>query len=202
MTITLSSTATRRTAWMLALSPLAFVVLVATVLAIDSGPMSELSAARLANIAGMWIAYHVVYLVAVVWGAWCLVRLDRTLSGPLPRISGVFAVLGVLAGVALAVVRIAMLGAGSGRIGDLGTFPVASVLSMLAVWCVAVATVLTAVALSTEGMLRRTGLVVAVLGGLYVVADVVSGGGFPPFTVALLWLAVGVALLVRRVPSA
>jgi hypothetical protein len=48
-------------------------------------------------------------------------------------------------------------------------------------------------------VLRRSGLVVAVVGALYVVADVITGGGFPPFVVSLLWLVIGVALLRRRV---
>jgi xanthine/uracil permease len=62
------------------------------------------------------------------------------------------------------------------------------------------AVLLTGVALHRTGVLRRVGLVVAVLAGAILLLDALTRG-FPPFVVALLWLTVGIALLRRREPS-
>ena len=55
------------------------------------------------------------------------------------------------------------------------------------------ATLVTSVALSVSDVLRRTGLVVAVLSGIVLVLAFVAG--FPPFVFAFLWLALGIGLL-------
>jgi hypothetical protein len=57
------------------------------------------------------------------------------------------------------------------------------------------ATLVASVALAVSDVLRRTGLVVAVLSGILIVLAVVAG--FPPFVFAFLWLALGIGLLRR-----
>lgn len=73
-------------------------------------------------------------------------------------------------------------------------------LSHAAIWSGAIATALCALGLRITGALRRIGLVVSVLAGLFVLADVATRS-FPPFVVALLWLALGIGLLRGGVAS-
>jgi xanthine/uracil permease len=49
-------------------------------------------------------------------------------------------------------------------------------------------------------VLRRTGLVLGVASGAILLLDALTRG-FPPLVVALLWLAIGIALLRRRTSS-
>ncbi|CUU60047.1 hypothetical protein Ga0074812_13478 [Parafrankia irregularis] len=61
-------------------------------------------------------------------------------------------------------------------------------------------TAMVGLALRTSGRLRRTGLVVAVLGALFLALDVATQA-VPPWLFAFLWMAVGVGLLRRPAPS-
>jgi hypothetical protein len=87
------------------------------------------------------------------------------------------------------------------RLGDHPGYAVGIGLSYAAIWLSLVAVVACGVALRTSGILRRTGLIVAIIAGLVLVTDVVAGGAWPPAVVGLLVLPYGIGLLRRRVAS-
>jgi hypothetical protein len=186
----------RRAGWVLALTPVPFAAAAGCAVALDLGPLQDVTAARLGEVAAGWVAFHLAFVVAIAAGAWGLGVVHRG-----NRVSSLLAGAAVAA-VVTAALRVAMLGAGGGRLGDLPTFEVALAGSLLAVWLATAATVLTGAALRRIAGLRRVGGIVAVVAALYLLADIVTGGGFPPFVVSLLWLVLGVSVLVRRVPSA
>jgi hypothetical protein len=98
------------------------------------------------------------------------------------------------------VLRLAAIGFSEAHLGDNNAYTWSLAASYVSTWAAAVATVLTGLAPRTSGLLRRTGLVIAVLGALFLALDVATRA-VPPWLFAFLWLAVGVGLLRRRVPS-
>jgi xanthine/uracil permease len=74
-------------------------------------------------------------------------------------------------------------------------------LSMISIWAAMAAVVLTGVGLRRTGVLRRTGLVVAIIAGVILLADLALGGAFPPLVVGFFWLAIGIGLVRRPVTA-
>ena len=72
-------------------------------------------------------------------------------------------------------------------------------LSYLSAWAAMAAVVFTGIGLRVNGLLRRTGLVVAIIAAALLVVDVVTRA-LPPWLVAFYWLAFGIGLLRRRIP--
>lgn len=203
------ATTDRRPGWLLALSPLGFVAVIATGAAtfVSAGidEISQLSPADMAEIRVGFVGYAVVYAAALALGGTGLWLLDRSLRDtPGRRAATAARAVLVLLGAVL-VAHVVLAGALTGftepRLELAALAGPNELLSKLAVWTAGAATALTAFALRSAGRLRRTGLVVGVLGAAYVAVDVVLGGAFPPFVVAFGWLAIGVGLLRRRVPS-
>ncbi len=196
-------------AWLLALSPLPFVAWLVAVVTVMSGPgvteSADLTREQMASIRGGWSLIWPLYAVAVIVGCAGTALLNRTLLGTpghrwavLSQVACGISTVAILANLVLSEVA---GGFTEARLGLNGAFDAALVASYAAIWAAAAAVLLTGVALRAGGVLRRTGPVVAVVAGVFLLLDVLTRG-FPPFVVAFLWLAVGVALLRRRVASA
>lgn len=197
---------TRLDAWLLALSPLPFVAWLVAVVTVMSGPgvtdSADLTREQMASIRGGWLLIWPLYAAAVIIGGAGMTLLNRTLRGTaghrwavLSQVACGISAIAVLANLVLSEVA---GGFTEARLGLNGAFEAALVASYASIWAAAAAVVLTGVALRVSGVLRRTGLVVAIIAGVFLLLDALTRG-FPPFVVALLWLAVGVALLRRRV---
>lgn len=194
--------------WILALSPLLFaLVIVPLWVPIWSGTdarlLDEFTPEHLGTVAGFWIAYHLAWPLVFATGAFAVIRLAGAVEGErsrgLVRAVTVASVLSVLAGVALAAIRIPMLGHDGAVLADHALFGMTDLLSLSTVWFAILAVGLLGAALFVTGTLRRTGAVVAVVCLPYLLLDIVTWGGGPPFVLAFLWLAIGVAWLRRRV---
>ena len=188
----------RRPAWILTLSPVLFVLWLLAVVATMSGSgvtdSADLSPEKMDAIRTGWRLIWPVYAAAIIVGAAGMLMLRVSL---LARVAGVVSIVAALANLVFSELA---AGFTEPRLGDNGSYVVSLVASYAAIWAALLALILTGVALYRTGTLRRTGLVVAVLAGLFLALDVVTRG-LPPFIVAPLWLAVGIALLRRRVAS-
>jgi hypothetical protein len=188
----------RRAAWILTLSPLLFVLWLLAVVATLSGSgvtdSADLSVAQMDAIRTGWRLIWPVYAAAIIVGSAAMMLLRLSLAA---RVASAVSIVAALANLVLSELA---AGFTEPRLGDNGYFTASLVASYAAIWAALVALIVTGVVLRRTGMLRRTGLVIAVLAGLFLVLDVVTRG-LPPFIVAPLWLAVGIALLRRRVTS-
>lgn len=200
---------TRLGAWLLALSPLPFVAWLIAVVTVMSGPgvtdSADLTREQMASIRGGWWLIWPLYAAAVIVGGVGMTLLNRTLRetpgqrwSVLSQVACGISVVAILANLVLSEVA---GGFTEARLGLNRAFDASLVASYASIWAAAVAVLLTGIALRASGVLRRAGPVVAVIAGVFLLLDVLTRG-FPPFFVALLWLAVGVALLRRRVASA
>lgn len=201
----------RTPAWLLALSPLGFVAVVALGAAtfVGSGidDTAFMTPAQMADIRVAWLAFWPVYAAAVSIGAVGLILLGRTLAGG-PGAAGLARAAQVTAGLSIAAVlgnvilNWSMVGFDRQRLGEHPAYDTSIFLSMLAIWLGALAAGLAGLALRRAGILPRTGLVVAIVAAVLIVVDTtLTQGAIPPFTVSFLWLALGIGLLRHRVPS-
>jgi hypothetical protein len=192
-------------AWSLALSPVLFLAWVVGVIATMSGSgvsqAADLTRAQLDSIRVGWLVTWPLYAVAVIFGAVALVTVTRVLRRSVLTVgSQVAAVVAVVAVLGCVVLREVALGFSQPRLGDNGAYVASQPLSYAAIWALVVATVLTGLALRAAGVLRRTGLIVAIVAALLLVLDLVTLA-LPPWFAAFYLLAFGVGLLRGRVPS-
>lgn len=200
----------RLAGWLLALSPVAFAVVTvawgATFADTGVDNYTLLTPEQLADIRLGWIVLWAVYAAAVLVGAVAMAALNQALRGTparaLANASQVAVAVSVASMLTGLVLRYAVLGFTEARLELNSLHDAAYWTSLLAIWSAAVAVALTGIGLRTSGVLRRTGLVVALIAAGYVLVDVVlTRGELPPFVIALLWLPLGIGLLRRRVPS-
>jgi hypothetical protein len=196
-----------RSAWLLVLSPLPFVAwLAALVPAMSSTGVTnaaDLTLAQMASIRGGWAAAWPVYAVAVLVGAVAMAMLNARLTaarGPATASQVAVAASAITIVGHLALIELAA-GFTEPRLGDNDLYAASQVLSYATIWCATAAVILTGLALRASGMLRRTGLVVAIIAAALLLLDMATRA-LPPFMVAAFWLVVGIGLLRRRVPSA
>jgi hypothetical protein len=195
---TAPTTGLRRPAWLLALSPLGFVVLIVAGSAmIPPGLFDEITPAALATFGGGWIAFHALLVLAIAWGCAGVALVGAALRRPLGTAAAAAAALAVLLEIGCAVVRSTMVTSTAPTLGQDGRAGTALLLSLLAVWVAYVATALCGLALRASGTLRRTGLIVAVLAVALLAVDIPTSGSIPPFAAALLWTTLGIGLLRR-----
>jgi hypothetical protein len=198
-----------RPAWLLVLSPLPFVAwLAALVPAMSSTGVTnaaDLTPERMASIRGGWATAWPIYALAVLAGAAAMAMLNARLRRTAAR-GLATAAQAAVAGSAITIVgHLALIELAAGftepRLGDNDLYAASQVLSYATIWCATVAVILTGLALRASGVLRRTGLAVAIIAAALLLLDVATRG-LPPFMVAAFWLVVGIGLLRRRVPSA
>jgi hypothetical protein len=198
----------RRSAWLLALSPLLFVAVVLAFAATLSGSgvndFGDITRDQMDSVRVGWVLMWPVYAAAVLFGLSGLVVLNRALGAMVARwlvtASQVIAAVSAAAILANLVLNELAAGFDETRLGLNTTYTASLVASYASIWAAIVATILTALCLNRSGVLRRTGLVVAALAVVTLVLEAIFRG-LPPFTVALFWLIIGIGLLRRRVPS-
>lgn len=197
----------RTPGWLLALSPLGFVAVVAagvaTFPATGVDDTALMPPDKMDDIRVAWLLFWPIYAAAVIVGAVGLVLLARRLRpSALATATTVAAGLSVASILGNLVLNWTMTGFDQPRMGEHPLYDASIFLSLLAIWFGAVAAGLAGLALRAEGRLRRTGLVVAILAAVLIVVDTtLTQGLIPPFVVSFLWLALGVGLLRARVPS-
>jgi hypothetical protein len=196
----------RTPAWLLTLSPLGFVVVVAagaaTFVASGIDDTARMTPAQMADIRTAWMLFWPVYAAAVGVGAAGLILLGRALPGGLAKATQVAAGLSVVSILGNVVLNWSMLGFDQPELGRHPGYDTSIFLSILAIWLGAVGAGLAGLALRRAGILRRTGIVVAIVAAVHVVVEAtLTQGAIPPFVVSFLWLALGIGLLRRRVPS-
>jgi hypothetical protein len=206
---TTTSTTYRTPAWLMVGSTLAFVAWLAAAMTTISGTgvtdTADLTPRTMATIRVGFLVTTVLYAVAYALGGAGLATVAARLRRGGARVPATAALVAAAGSVAaIAGYPVAALLAGgfdAGRLGDQGAWDAAIGLSIAAMWLALGAIALGGVALRTSGALRRTGLVVAVIAGIALVADVVLGAVLPPFLVGLLLLPYAIGLLRRPVAS-
>ena len=159
----------------------------------------DFTPATMADVRLQWIVIAVLYTLAVLTGAAGTASVGTTPELTLAaRITATVSAIAILGYLALA---LTMTGFGEPKLSENPLWGASLWLSMTAIWAALAGIVVTGLGLRRTGRLRRTGLVVAIIAGIILVADVVLGGAFPPLIVALLWLPLGIGLLRRPVTA-
>jgi hypothetical protein len=209
----------KRPAWLLILTLPAFVaylaLAVATIAEEADSSSAELTPAQISDLGVSWIALHLLWMtpsvlaavgLALLAGRW---RLRGTTAVPI--LAGVAVVLAA----AYLVVQVLAFGFDGPTWGDSRLYPLGVGLSLAAGWAGTLpATVLVAVALARQGIIRRTAWAVAALTALYFVFELLTylpvllgpasfaeTVGLPPFLLGIFWAVLGGGLLRARVPS-
>ncbi|GAA3219675.1 hypothetical protein ACFO1B_17945 [Dactylosporangium siamense] len=185
----------------LALAPFLawFVLAMATLAQTGVDNSADFTPGVLADVRLQWVAIAVLYALAVLTGAagMAMVATSPGLTVATRIASGVSAV-AIIGNLVLA---LSMSGSTTAKLSDNSLWSPSLWLSMISIWAALAAIVLTGVGLRRTGVLRRTGLVVAIIAGLILLADLALGGAFPPLLVGFLWLAIGIGLLRRPVTA-
>ncbi|HEX8630218.1 MAG TPA: hypothetical protein VF755_18835 [Catenuloplanes sp.] len=196
----------RTTGWLLAVPLVIFVIWFAAAMTMLSSAgvanSADLTPAQMSTVRTGWLVIWPLYALALLVGLVGLARLNRVLGQARWATAGhVATAIAAVLITAYTVMMIVMAGFVEPRLGEHPWWDASLALSVVAGIAALAGTVLTAVGLRTSGYLRRTGTVMAVVGGLLLVLNVVAWGAVPPFLPALLWLVIGVAVLRRPVTS-
>ncbi|MET7402406.1 hypothetical protein ABZS66_53885 [Dactylosporangium sp. NPDC005572] len=177
-----------------------FVLAMATLAQTGVNNTADFTPAVMADVRPQWIVIVTLYALAVLAGAagMATVATAAGLTVAARIASGVSAV--AIAG--YLVLALSMTGFTDAKLSDDSRWSPSLWLSIISIWAALAAVVLTGAGLRRTGVLRRTGLVVAIIAGVILLADVVLGGAFPPLVVGFLWLAIGIGLLRRPVTAA
>jgi hypothetical protein len=196
---------------LLATALIGFVLLVATTLALLAASgvsvLSEATPAEFAAAVGLVSGRGAIYLLAMCWGAAGVVLVARRLlldggAGRIPALGAlVFSGFSVLAAACQVVLPWFAVGFSAGTFGDTSTYDLFYATSLATIWAAVVAAGCLAVAARAAGVRPGFMLVVAIVCAAYLVVDVTTRGGVPPFGIAFVWLALGIGLRASRVPS-
>lgn len=214
---------------LLVTSPLTFAAAVAlTLIAVSASgvPMlSDASSSQFDNSLTLLVIRGAVFLLAFVWGGLGVtVVARRLLSGrsgpgrrggqePIPTMTVggrtralglatlIAVALSVVAGLAQALLPLFASGFSEPTFGDTWIFGAYYAASLLACDLAVVAVGLISLAVRTAGVRPRFATALALVSLAYVVVDLTTRGGVPPFGVAFLWLALGVGLRASRVSA-
>lgn len=149
----------------------------------------------------VWPLYALALLVGLAGAALLNNVLRATAGRPWATASQVVNALAAITIIGYVVLVLSIAGFTEPRLGDNRWWDPSLTLSVAACGLALAGITLTAVALRRSGLLRRTGLVVAIIGGVMFALNLVTLGALPPFVPALLWLVCGIALLRRPVAS-
>lgn len=206
----------RRPGWlMIATLGVAVLYVVAAVATMPVERSGDLTAAQMADIRPGWVVMNVLWAAPVLLVAAAYWTVAAAL--PVSRLATVTRILAVMAAagaVCYAGLTLSLLSFDAPRLADDARHDTSTLVSLGAYWAAVLATVLVGVALFRSRELRRTGLAVAVIAGLLLVTDVIAYlpgltgsvpldevASFPPMLLALVWLALGIGLVRRRVAS-
>lgn len=169
---------------------------------------SQLTPDQMAAISIGWVVANLLWAMPALLAATAFVRIG---------VSRVAALLASLAAGSMLVyfgLTASLASFTTDTLGQDSRFGAASLISLFSAWAASVATVLLGVALFRSRVLRKTGITVAVITAAFLALDVITYlpaltgeipmdevENLPPVIITLLWLALGVGLLRRRVPS-
>ncbi len=206
----------RASGWLFITSlPLFVIYLVIGATTMPGDLAADFTSDELGSLVFPWVAINVLWAAAFIVGALAIVRIARAMRPN--RIAKVALVLGcatIAAMLVYAALMLSVFGFSAPTLGDDPRHLTATLLSLGAGWASLVGTICIALALRAAGRLRVAGIVFAAIAGLYLLLDIVTwlpvfagevrpaeGGGLPPFLIGVLWLALGIVLLRRRVSS-
>ena len=199
---------TRLPAMLLILSSIGYVVVfiftVTVVLSRFPQGLGEMTPHQMASFRPQYMVFHILILAAHASGASGLAllatELRETHARPWASVVRVVALAAISVALLLFLGRLSLLRFNDATLGQNSTWQWTTWgLSNLSPLALAVSTLLTSVALFRSAILRRTGLIVALLSAVVLILTIT---GFPPFVVAFLWLPFGIGLLRRRTPAA
>ncbi|GAB3830879.1 hypothetical protein ACFPIJ_30595 [Dactylosporangium cerinum] len=176
-----------------------FVLAMATLAQTGYNNSADFTPGVLADVRLQWVAIAILYALAVLAGAagMAMVATSPGLTVATRIASGVSAV-AITGNLVLA---LSMAGSTTAKLSDNSLWGPSLWLSIISIWAALAAVVLTGVGLRRTGVLRRTGLVVAIIAGVILLADLALGGAFPPLVVGFFWLAIGIGLVRRPVTA-
>lgn len=188
--------------WLLA-APLAFVsVIVTAILGFSGvGVFENITAQQMASIRIPWVLFNTFAGLAVFCGAVGIALLGNALKGASARVLGWIVMASAAVGAALAllfiVLRATSVGFTEVTLGLNNTYQLSDSIFKFSGVTTLGATFLASISLFTTRLLRRAGLVVALLTAVLFILNIALGG-FPPFIFAFLWLVLGIGLLRRK----
>ncbi|MET0735237.1 MAG: hypothetical protein ABWY55_06305 [Microbacterium sp.] len=197
-----STTAARWGAWMLAVSPAYFVLVVITNISVlaanDIPPFVDITREQMDRISTGWILLSVLYCVAFILGGIGVALLGTALArGRISRwwawAATVVAIGSVVLYLPYAPFRIAAMAFTEDRLGDNRWYTFWEPMSYLGMDLAITATAFLCAALFAGTVRRRTGLVVGVIAVVYLVAAIALP--MPPFVISFLWCALGIVWL-------
>jgi hypothetical protein len=183
-------------------SPLAFIAVIVTAITGFShvGVFEEITPEQIQSIRLVWGLFNTLGALAILLAMGGVVALSRSLKNTTARflawISMGCGLVVIAACVLFIILRISVVNFQESSLGinpsyqvsDLIFVNIVGPISMLATACISTS-------LFVTGLLRRTGMVVAVLASILLILAIVRQ--FPPFVFSFVWLILGVALLLR-----
>lgn len=208
MDIALNKSQLRLPATLLAISPLTFIALVVSgILVLVPNQISlfdNITPEQMATIKIGWISFHIIYGLAVIIGASGLILLNERITLHankwLARIAIGTAGLAITAIILHIGLRVGLINFSELKLSLAPNYSLSSMFTVLSIYVVVLATAVTGFNLYATSVLRRAGLMVAILCAIHFLIAVVIANAVPPFVVSIWWLAIGVGLL-RRDPQ-
>jgi hypothetical protein len=192
----------KRSMFLLLASPLAFIaVIITAILGFSNvGVFEEITPEQMRSIGVAWSIFNTLVPLAILLAMGGIVVLSQALKDTTARLPAWIAMLlglvVIAACVLFIIIRISLVNFQEPTLGlnqwykvsDWAFINIVGPISMLA-------TVSINFGLFTSGLLRRTGMVIAVLSCILMILAIVSQ--FPPFVFSFVWLVLGIALLLR-----
>lgn len=192
--------------WLLTLSPLAFVAVIvsyaSTFAAAGIGLFTQITPQQMSGIAVGWVGSQVVFLLAIGMGSTGMFLLGGSLSltssSRWGRAVQTLAALALILSAAGAASNSALVNFTDARLGDNALYQLTLACGLGASVASAGAVIGAGLGLVVGRMRRGLGGVLAA-GGLVLLAASLTNLAVPPFTIALLWMALGISVLRRPV---
>jgi hypothetical protein len=200
----------RLPAWMLALSLLPFIAVVASGLIgfIGNLPVGmrfdKITPPIMAAIQTPWILINLFIGVAVLNGtlAGIIIAYATREKQARPWMIGAIIVNSLALTIAIInmLLRMSVINFNEATLGDSSIFKFASTLGYIGNPLIFLATLLLCVGLAVSGMLRKTGMVIGAISSLLFILAYVPAvsDSMPPFIIAFLWMPIGIALLLKE----
>lgn len=201
-----ATTATRWGAWLLAVSPVFFVLVVVTNLgtfaAADIGLFDDITRAQMDALGFGWVLASTLFPLAFIIGSVGIALLAGSLGRRVPATrvwawgSVGAAAVAILLFLPYAPLRIAAMGFTEARLGDNALYTAWDTAGYIATDAAIAAVVLLCIALFVGTPHRTAALVLGILSIVLLIAAV-AGLPVPPFAISFLWCALGIVWLRR-----
>jgi hypothetical protein len=180
---------------------LLMMVVIGLVLPAFPNGIGELTPQQIPSFLGKYVLIQTFPLVPILLGvagiALLYSSMKETAGRRFARLGFVFAVLMGALYLALVIFRLNLVGFSDATLSANSVWQWTSwAYDKLGLILPAVATLFIGISLYRSALLRRTGLIIAILSGILILVTLVVG--YPPFVFGFLWLAIGIGLLSRR----